>query len=477
MDAAAIEGCGIPGSILMARAAQACCEVMTAVWGQPSRVQVLCGTGNNGGDGYLIAHRLHQRGIPVQVLELGNSQKIQSDARKARDLALDAGVPSVPYVDGCLEGDGILVDAMLGTGLGGDVRPVYASAIEAVNAAGLPVLAVDVPSGLCADTGRILGSAVTADITVTFIALKRGLFTLDGPDCVGELEFADLAVPDTAHDCVAPDVWRLDLDTLLAELPPRPATAHKGHCGSVLVIGGDEGMGGASLMAAEAALRCGAGLVRLATREQHVAAAIARIPEIMAHGVAGATDVRKLIDASDVLVVGPGLGQSEWSKACLQVALQAQKPCVLDADALNLLASGDVQSADLSDSVLTPHPGEAARLLGCAVGEIQTDRFAAATALTSKLGATIVLKGNGTLVASQKGIGLCDYGNPGMASGGMGDVLSGVLGALIAQGLAADDAAPLGVCLHSAAADIAALDGERGLLATDLIPVMRELLD
>ena len=197
----------------------------------------------------------------------------------------------------------------------------------------------------------------------------------------------------------------------------------------------------------------------------------------MAHGVAGATDVRELIDASDVLVVGPGLGQSEWSKACLQVALQAQKPCVLDADALNVLASGDVQSADLSDSVLTPHPGEAARLLGCAVGEIQTDRFAAATALTSKLGATIVRKGNGTLVASQKGIGLCDYGNPGMASGGMGDVLSGVLGALIAQGLAADDAAPLGVCLHSAAADIAALDGERGLLATDLIPVMRELLD
>lgn len=476
LDRYAIETGGIPGPILMARAAAAAWEALLARWPDPARVQVLCGTGNNGGDGYLLADIAHKRGYPVTVWQLGDSGRIGGDALRAREQALASGVPVAPYSAGCLASEGVLVDGLLGTGLGGEVRPAQRAAIEAINGSGLPVLALDIPSGLCADTGRVLGVAVRASATITFIVAKRGLYTAAGPGCRGELELAGLALPPAFLRHRPPGVRRLELDGLLAQFAPRPPDTHKGHCGRVLVVGGDLGMGGATLLAAEAALRCGAGLVTAATRDAHVPALLARRPEVMARGVRGGQDLAPLVAASDVLALGPGLGQGSWSEQLFQTACRdAPGALVLDADALNLLARhGGPSPRD--KWVLTPHPGEAARLLETDTATVQADRFAAARALQARYGGVVVLKGNGTLVCGEDSLLLSDYGNPGMASGGMGDVLSGVIAGLLAQGLAPLDAAALGVCLHGAAADRAAVAGQRGLLAADLMAPMRELL-
>ncbi len=393
LDSCAINDHQVPGIVLMARAAAAAFDCLVGSWPQPECIQVLCGTGNNGGDGFLLADLAHKRGIKATVLQLGDAEKIGGDALLARQQALANGVEVTAFNDAAVLPIGVVVDAMLGTGLGGDVRGEYAEAIEEINAAGTPVLAVDIPSGLCADTGRVLGSAVRADLTVTFIGLKRGLFTLEAPDYTGELQFADLAVPAQVYRQVAPDCYRLQLEPLLDALPRRPATAHKGLYGTVLVVGGDYGMAGAAALAAEAALRCGAGLVRVATRPEHVAALVARTPEIMPRGVESGSDLQPLLDAADVLVVGPGLGQSPWSEYLLQAAVASGKPMVLDADGLNLLAAHKV--APGPQMIVTPHPGEAARLLGMTTAAVQADRFAAARALQQQLGGVAVLKGNG----------------------------------------------------------------------------------
>ncbi len=477
LDRCAIRDQGIAGTTLMSRAATATFSALLRAWPEPERIQVLCGTGNNGGDGFLVADLAHRRGIPVSVLQVGDPAKISGDALLAREQALANGVKVGPFEKTPLLRTGVIVDAMLGTGLGGEVRDSYRQAIATVNGNSAPVVAVDIPSGLCSDTGRVLGLAVKADLTVTFIALKRGLFTLDAADHTGAIEFSDLNVPPEIYSQVDCDSYRLELSALLERLPERPATAHKGLYGTVLVVGGDYGMAGAAALAAEAALRCGAGLVRVATRPEHVAAIVARTPEAMPVGVVSGQDLQVLVDAADVLVVGPGLGQSPWSEQLLQVAAASGKPMVLDADGLNLLAGGRVVAQPRRDNwVLTPHPGEAARLLGCANAQVQADRFAAVRRLQETYGGVAVLKGNGSLVADGKQLLLSDYGNPGMASGGMGDVLSGVIGSLLAQHLPALEAAALGVCLHGAAADIAAEDGQRGLLASDLAPHMRALL-
>ncbi|MFT4520689.1 MAG: hydroxyethylthiazole kinase-like uncharacterized protein yjeF [Halioglobus sp.] len=477
LDRGAIDEHDIPGITLMARAANVTFDYLLEHWPSPECLQVLCGTGNNGGDGFLIADLAHKRGIPVSVLQIGDPGKIGGDALLARNQALGNGVEIVGFEGAPLLPEGVIVDAMLGTGLGGPVRETYVEAIAAVNDSGLPVVAVDIPSGLCADTGAVLGAAVIADLTVTFVGLKRGLFTLQAPDYTGGVLFSDLEVPLEAYENVPCSCSRLELEALLEQLPPRSATAHKGLYGSVLVVGGDRGMAGAAAMAAEAALRCGAGLVRVATRPEHVGAIVARTPEVMPMGVESGDDFAPLLDASDVVVVGPGLGQSDWSVYLLQLALASGKPLVLDADALNLMADGRLgdQTAN-EDWVLTPHPGEAGRLLGQSTAEIQQDRFRAAGALQQKFGGVVILKGNGSLIAGQGELLLSDYGNPGMASGGMGDVLSGVIGALLAQHIAPLEAAALAVCLHGAAADIAAQEGERGLAATDLLAPMRALL-
>jgi NAD(P)H-hydrate epimerase len=482
LDRAAIDGAGIPGIVLMSRAGRAVFELVCAHYPGVLPVHVVCGAGNNGGDGFIVARLARERGLAVTVSLLGEQARIAGDARLALEAALAAGVEVRPFTSQTRFDAGVIVDALLGTGLGGPVREAQAQAIAAMNASGLPVVAVDIPSGLCSDTGCVRGVAVRAAHTVTFIGRKRGLYTAAARDHCGALHFDALGVPAQTYDAVPAGAELLSLEGLLAALAPRARTAHKGSFGHVLVIGGGRGMAGAAAMAAESAARCGAGLVSLATWPGNVAATVARRPEIMAHGVEHGHELEPLLARAGVLVIGPGLGRGPWAQQLLVRALATGKPAVLDADALNAIAEGEVPAhLPHAQCIVTPHPGEAARLLGVTAAGIEAERFVALQGLRARFPGAVVLKGAGTLVASGAAggrLGVCPYGNPGMASGGMGDVLSGVIGALLAQGLAPGEAARLGVCLHARAADLAAAaDGERGLLATDLVPWLRRLLN
>ncbi len=273
-----------------------------------------------------------------------------------------------------------------------------------------------------------------------------------------------------------PKTKPLELAALQKFLPPRARAANKGDFGHVLIIGGDYGMAGAVRMAGEAAARIGAGLVSIATRPEHSNAITAARPELMCHGIHKSIDIKNLLARATVIILGPGLGRSAWSQELFHyVIATAKQPKVIDADGLNLLAQ---QPQHSEDWILTPHPGEAARLLACSVAEIQNDRLAAAHKLQTKYGGVIALKGAGTIVlGATETAGICHAGNPGMASGGMGDVLSGVIGGLLAQGLTLQQATEMGVCVHANAGDLAAKDGERGLLALDLMPYLRELVN
>jgi len=477
LDRTAIEDLGIPGIRLMSRAGRAAFELLLELWPEPARLHIFCGTGNNGGDGYILASLAQAQRIPVTVYQLGDADKIGGDALKARNKALADGVEVLPFAASLQLAEGVVVDAILGTGLSGDVRGPSRAAIQTINDGDLPVLAIDIPSGLCSDTGRVLGSAVVANCTITFIGLKRGLLTGEAPSYVGGLNYTDLEVPMQAYEGVPADCFCLELKQQLSLLPVRLPHAHKGMFGHVLIVGGDVGMAGAALMAAEAAARCGAGLVSAATRPEHVAAFISRRPEVMARGVSGGNELLPLLDKPNVIAVGPGLGTSPWSEQLLQRVSDTALPLVMDADALNLLGAGGIVQVRQRDNwILTPHPGEAARLLQVATADIQADRFAAVQALQQRYGGVVVLKGAGSLVCGGAEIFLSPYGNPGMASGGMGDVLSGVLAALLAQGLSPLQAACLGVCLHGHAAELASADGAAGMLATDLMPHLRSLL-
>jgi NAD(P)H-hydrate epimerase len=464
---------GTPGFELMQRAAHATWRALVRQWPSATELTVLAGHGNNAGDGYLVAAMARLAGWNVHVLAVGDPQRLQGDAALAHAEALAEGV-AVQGWQAQSELRGIILDALLGTGLSGDVREPYVSAIKAINASGLPVTAVDIPSGLCADTGHVLGAAVQADLTVTFIGLKLGLFTGDAADHVGELLFNDLQAGADIYRDIPLIAQRLTTANL-PRLAPRAPAAHKGRFGHVLLIGGDHGFGGAILLSTETALRSGAGMVSLATRHEHVPAALTRVPEAMALGTSSANQLMALLEKVSVLVVGPGLGQASWARALLSAAANAALPQVWDADALNLLASGFVDLP--KDCVITPHPGEAARLLGISAAQVQADRPAAALALSKKYSAVVVLKGAGSLIAHPDGrLALCHQGHPAMATAGLGDVLAGLAGALLAQGMDGFDAACLAVWLHANAGMQQGKLG-RGLAASDLIPAIRQLLE
>ncbi len=353
----------------------------------------------------------------------------------------DAGGTVSPF-QGMPRRADVIVDALLGTGLDREVTGDWAQAIAAANAHLAPKLAIDIPSGLHADTGRVLGLAIQAEVTISFIGLKQGLFTGEG--------------------------WSKQAEFLT----PRRRSAHKGDFGTVLVVGGAPGMAGAARLAGEAALRSGAGLVAVASHPDHAALLGAGRPELMCHAVADGDGLGPLLERADVVALGPGLGQGDWGRSLYARVLASDKPLVLDADALNLLAAAPQASHRW---IITPHPGEAGRLLGRPTAEVQADRFAAVRELQARYGGVAVLKGAGTLIfaASHRPPGLCSDGNPGMASGGMGDALTGIVAALVAQGLSLEEAAGAGVCLHAAAGDLAAArGGERGLLASDLIAAL-----
>lgn len=481
LDRLAIEEFSIPGASLMEQAGKAAFDAMREQWPRARKLAVLVGTGNNGGDGYVVAALAKQAGYDVRLWQVGDGTRVTGDAQTMAKRWQEAGGAIQPFTAALdLGGAEVVVDALLGTGLNAEVTGDWAAAIEAINSSHARVLSLDIPSGLDANTGAVFGVAVHAHLTVTFIGLKRGLLTGAAARHVGQLRYDDCRVPPDVLMKIRPACSRLGFEGLGHLLGPRPRDLHKGQCGHVLVIGGESGMSGAVRLAAEAAARVGAGLVSVATRPVHAASISAACPEIMAHPVDSVTALKPLLAKATVVAIGPGLGQSDWSQQMLSTVLEQDRPLVVDADALNLLAQEPVSRAAW---ILTPHPGEAARLLATDTAAVQRDRFAAVSELQKRFGGSVVLKGAGTLIASDNmPLGLCSEGNPGMASGGMGDVLTGVIAGLLAQRSQSETmqalAARLGVCVHSRAADIAAhQDGERGLLASDVIAMLRETVN
>lgn len=471
IDRNAIDGAGIPGYTLMCRAGEAALAAIRQRYPDAARYQVVCGPGNNGGDGYVVARLALAAGIEVAVVSPVGPDALSGDAATACHDFLAAG-GTVGRWSGALDaGAAVIVDALLGSGLQRTVSGDFADVVACINAHDAPVVALDIPSGIHGDTGEAMGCAVDAELTVTFVGLKTGLFSGDGLELCGDIEFAGLDIPADCRDSVGARMHRLDDALVASRLPKRRRDAHKGLHGHVLVVGGGTGMPGAALLCGAAALRTGAGRVTVATDPGHAAVIAAARPELMVRGVDDGDALQPLLDRVDVIAFGPGLGTSAWAQSLYDAVLAAAKPAVWDADALNLLA---VRGGRLESRIITPHPGEAARLLDMSAGDVQRDRIAALLRLQETYGGTAVLKGAGSLVSAADGTPrICTAGNPGMAAPGMGDVLTGVIAALLAQGLTAPDAAAVGVHVHATAADHAARHGERGLLAGDVIEALR----
>jgi len=459
---------------LMARAGQDGWRNVLEHWPQAQRVLVVCGPGNNGGDGFVLARHARAAGRDVCVLQLPAHSPMTPLAQRARDEYVAAG-GVVSVFTGTLPEVDLTVDALFGIGLSRAPDPTTTALIEAINAQPSEVLALDVPSGIDARCGSAPGAAVRAVRTLQFLARHRGLRTGDALDHCGQLDLATLGLPEALFDGVAPAAMAWRTAALREHLSLRSRDSHKGVNGHVLCIGGDHGCGGAVLLAAQAALRCGAGLVSVATRAAHVPSLLARCPEVMAQGVEDGEQLQPLLERADVVAIGPGLGCGAWGRALMGAALVAGKPCVVDADALNLIAVSGVRLSP--GAIITPHPGEAARLLHCTTADVQADRFVSAATLAVQLDCVVVLKGAGSLVQSgSEPTAVICAGNPGMSTGGMGDLLTGCIAALRAQGFPAAMAARVGALLHAAAGDAAAReDGERGLLPTDLLPWLRRL--
>jgi NAD(P)H-hydrate epimerase len=499
LDRLAIHDFDVPGFDLMQRAARAAFRQLGRRWPEARSVTVLCGAGNNGGDGYLIAAAAARQGMRVHCFAVADPAKLQGDAQRAYDTAIEAGIaltradrvgqdqadagathdPGNTHKElrAALSNSGVVVDAMLGTGISGPLREPFATAVHLVNQSQKPVLAVDVPTGLDATTGRIPSEAVSAVVTVTYIGLKLGLLTGSGPDVSGELVFDALGVPQSVYSQITPVARRSSWSQMSTRLPVRRRGAHKGDCGHLLVIAGDLGFGGAGLLAAEAAARTGAGLVSLATRADYVGAALSRCPSLMVRGLEHGNELAPLLAAADGVVFGPGCGKGAWGQQMLQQVMDFEGPVLVDADGLNLLSGLSPQRRE--NWILTPHPGEAGRLLSCTAREVGENRLDAVNTLQARFGGVVLLKGAGTLVSGEKATlpVLVQGGNPGMATGGMGDVLSGMIGALMNQGLNTFDATVVGACLHGAAADRGAVDnGFMGLLPTDVIDRIPQVL-
>jgi NAD(P)H-hydrate epimerase len=473
IEARRIAACG--GYTLMGRAAEALDREIDQRWPLAQRITIVCGPGNNGGDGYVLARRLQAKHREVRVHALNGQLPGVGDGARAATDWIAAGGRTTPVPERLNPAD-VVVDALFGIGLTRPLEGAAAAAVAAINRQNAPVLAVDLPSGLCADRGRVLGAAVRATATVTMLTGKPGLLTGEGPALTGALTLAPLLAAGETEPAEAPDLELIGAGWLPQWLPPRKRTAHKGDFGHVLLAGGDYGMAGAIRLAAEACARAGAGLSSVWTRPEHAAMLLGARPELMVAGGPAGPAFAELLARATALVVGPGLGRSDWARALLRPMLLAARPVVVDADALNLLAESPWVLSPLH--VLTPHPGEAARLLGTSSALVQADRIGAATTLAQRYEAVVVLKGAGTLIAApERKPMLCDAANPGLASGGSGDVLAGLIGGLLAQGLPPFEAAVSGVRAHADAAARAAAAGERGMLAGDVLACLRGVLN
>ena len=467
-----------PAADLMLRAGEAAAQyAMQIIGGTGRRVLILAGPGNNGGDAFEVAVHMKRGFYRVDVVHTGDPVKLRGEAKAAWEkwhaaggMVLKAIPPDAAY--------DLVVDGLFGIGLSKTIDGPYAAQIKAVNGMNALRLALDIPSGLHSDTGAVASVALHATHTITFIAHKPGLHTLDGPDHCGEVRLATLGLD--ARMLSTPDGELLD-QTAIHRLPlRRPQNFHKGQAGGVVVLGGDEGMVGAAILAASAALKLGAGKVFMGLLTNHPPVTVDLQPEVMLR----APDTALNEEAVNVVVAGPGMGTGSQAQRLLSAALRSDKVLLLDADALNLLAAYGVLKSAASTrkaaTLMTPHPAEAARLLELTTAQVQADRIDSALRLAQKFKATVVLKGNGSICATADGRWWINTsGNPGMASAGMGDVLSGIIGALLAQGCDTVDALCAAVYLHGAAADEAVLGGRGpvGLTALELVEPARAILN
>ena len=496
VDRHAIEDAGIPGRALMEHAGKALAERARERTNGP--VAVLCGGGNNGGDGYVAARFLSHWGLDTRTYMTREPCHLRGDAAGAYESLVRTGSDPVVLASenaGALDElseAGLLVDCLLGIGSSGAPRASMARLIDAMNASGADILACDLPSGVDADTGATPGACVHADETLTIGYPKPGLLLGSGADQTGSLDVANIGFPRARALALPPHAYLLEARDAAALLPRRPKPAHKGTFGRALVVAGSVGMTGAAGLAVEAALRAGAGTASVATAASARASVATAAPEATTHPLPETTDgriaraaeddARRLAAACNALAVGPGLGQDAETAAFVRSLVGAcgapVEGLVLDADALNVLAPLASERPSLPDGcVITPHPGEMARLLGRTVADVQADRIGVARDLAEREAVTVVLKGAPTVVAQPNGtVYLNPTGNPGMATGGSGDVLTGLLAGLVAQGLTTEDAATLAVYAHGLAGDIAAREFGRGLIAGDILRAIPQAL-
>ncbi|MFP4445765.1 MAG: NAD(P)H-hydrate dehydratase [Desulfosudaceae bacterium] len=492
MDRTAIERLGIPGRVLMENAGRGAVRWLLENFPRAAaeKIAIIAGRGNNGGDGFVMARYLHQMGSRVTVFLLSSPDRVSGDAAANLALLDNLNIPVISLPDeaafaahrSALAHHTILVDAILGTGLKKNVTGFFETVITHINESDRPVFAVDIPSGLQADTGQPCGVCVRATATATFGHAKTGQVTFPGADLCGALRVIDIGIPSMVTGQIQPAGQLLTRDLVASYLRPRPAAAHKGNAGHLLVAAGSPGKTGAAVMTAAAAMRAGAGLVTLAVPagiHPQVAPAVAEIMTLPAgdpggqrFDASGLKDIRKILPRMSCLALGPGLGTETATREMVAELVSAcPVPLVLDADGLNCIAEApDLLKKAAAPVVITPHPGEMARLLDTDTAAVQADRIDAARSFARSHQVQVVLKGAGTVVARPDGwIFVNHTGNPGMAAGGMGDVLTGMIAAWICQGYDPGPAACLGVYLHGAAADIAAREtGGIGFLASEV---------
>ncbi|KJY82826.1 NAD(P)H-hydrate epimerase [Vibrio galatheae] len=469
---------GVEMYTLMLRAGDAVYGVVKQQYPNAKRILILAGTGNNGGDGFVVAKLAKQDGLKVATYVYGDESKISGDAQTAKQEWLASGGVIRPLeMLNCqqLEAD-VIIDGLLGTGLTGEVRKPLQRIIKQINDTHLPVVAIDTPSGLSSETGDVLGDVVVALHTVTFIGVKQGLTTGQARAVVGDLHFAGLGIEKEFQRIAKASSQFINPSQFKAALPTRRATAHKGDNGRILCLGGNKGYAGAIRLCASASVKSGAGLVRTLCHSSSALPLQVACPEVMTQAwVEEDEALQQALAFADVIAIGPGLGTDTWAQVLYQQVTNCQLPKAVDADGLNLLA---LQPQHDALRIITPHPGEAARLLACTTREVEQDRFKAVIDLHKKYAGVVVLKGAGTLVYDGQDIYVCQAGSPAMATGGMGDVLTGIIAALIAQGMSLPDAAKFGVLIHSVAADqIAQQVGQIGILASEVAEQARKVIN
>lgn len=461
---------------LMERAGESAFRLVPLNWPDAKRILIIVGNGNNGGDGYVLARHAKTAGYQVTLCSPVAEKALTGDALHAQNAWFSEGGEVLAEAKIEYQRFDIVIDALLGTGLQGDVRAPFTDCITRINQSRLPVMSIDIPSGLHADNGSVLGHAVAADVTITFVGVKSGLITGTGKECTGTLFYEDLNIASAFASLVESNVSRIAFEDFLP-LPKRRVNSHKGTFGRLLCIGGNRGMPGAIKLTGEAALRSGAGLVKVFCHHDSMLQVGAGRAEL----ITSSDNLSQHLAWADCLVLGPGLGQDSWSRTIfnevLSYLVHEDKPVVMDADGLNLLSS-HIHKLKLSNLIITPHPAEASRLLQVSTKEVELNRFKHCQLLADNFNASCILKGAGSVIQSQNTTHVCEGGNPGMATAGMGDVLTGILGALLAQGMSGSDASLYGTCLHAAAGDLAAENGgQRGMLASDLYPFIRKLVN